>query len=151
MEKNISLETDPYEQAINMADIARVYFYMGKPNLGRQKFDEVLEFIQSKGIETSSYLLFYDGLAYLYADEIEKAIERFDEGFLLDPDQNFSLYGQIYKSIFLNDRPKAMELIRTNFWDEKITISPKKSVTFTENPCARIKKTQKLSLDRRFM
>ena len=112
MEKNISLETDPYEQAINMADIARVYFYMGKPELGRQKFDNVLEFIQSKGIETSSYLLFYDGLAYLYVDEIEKAIERFDEGFLLDPDQNFSLYGQIYKSIFLNDRPKAMELIR---------------------------------------
>ena len=119
MEKNISLETDPYEQAINMADIARVYFYMGKPDLGRQKFDEVLEFIQSKGIETSSYLLFYDGLAYLYADEIEKAIERFDEGFLLDPDQNFSLYGQIYKSIFLNDRPKAMELIRKL---DKITI-----------------------------
>ena len=119
MEKNISLETDPYEQAINMADIARVYFYMGKPDLGRQKFDEVLEFIQSKGIETSSYLLFYDGLAYLYADEIEKAIKRFDEGFLLDPDQNFSLYGQIYKSIFLNDRPKAMELIRKL---DKITI-----------------------------
>ena len=119
MEKNISLETDPYEQAINMADIARVYFYMGKPDLGRQKFDEVLEFIESKGIETSSYLLFYDGLAYLYVGEIEKAIERFDEGFLLDPEQNFSLYGQIYKSIFLKDRSKAMELIRKL---DKITI-----------------------------
>ena len=119
MEKNISLETDPYEQAINMADIARVYFYMGKPDLGRQKFDEVLEFIESKGIETSSYLLFYDGLAYLYVGEIEKAIERFDEGFLLDPEQNFSLYGQIYKSIFLKDRSKAMALIRKL---DKITI-----------------------------
>ena len=119
MEKNISLETDPYEQAINMADIARVYFYMGKPDLGRQKFDEVLEFIESKGIETSSYLLFYDGLAYLYVGEIDKAIERFDEGFLLDPEQNFSLYGQIYKSIFLKDRSKAMELIRKL---DKITI-----------------------------
>ena len=119
MEKNISLETDPYEQAINMADIARVYFYMGKPDLGRQKFDEVLEFIASKGIETSSYLLFYDGLAYLYVGEIDKAIERFDEGFLLDPEQNFSLYGQIYKSIFLKDRSKAMELIRKL---DKITI-----------------------------
>ena len=119
MEKNISLETDPYEQAINMADIARVYFYMGKPDLGRQKFDEVLEFIESKGIETSSYLLFYDGLAYLYVGEIEKAIERFDQGFMLDPEQNFSLYGQIYKSIFLKDRSKAMELIRKL---DKITI-----------------------------
>ena len=112
MEKNISLETDPYEKALFLADIARAYFYTGKTELGRQKFDEVLKFIESEGIETSAYLLFYDGLAYLYADEVEKAVDKFDEGYLLDPNQNFSLYGQIYKFIFLKEREKAMKLIR---------------------------------------
>ena len=119
MEKNISLESDPYEKAMFLADIARAYFYMGKTESGRRKFDEVLEFIQSEGIETSAYLLFYDGLAYLYAGQIEKAIEKFDEGYLLDPNQNFSLYGQIYKFIFLKNRTKAMELIKEL---DKITI-----------------------------
>ena len=60
MEKNISLESDPYEKAMFLADIARAYFYMGKTESGRRKFDEVLEFIQSEGIETSAYLLFAD-------------------------------------------------------------------------------------------
>tara|TARA_Y100000590_G_C15569314_1_gene957928 strand:+ start:1 stop:1197 length:1197 start_codon:yes stop_codon:yes gene_type:complete len=119
MEKNISLESDPYEKAMFIADVARGYFYMGEPKLGRKKFDEVLEFIKSEGIETSAYLLFYDGLAYLYDDQIEKAIDKFDEGYLLDPNQNFSLYGQIYKSIFLKDRTKAIELINEL---DKITV-----------------------------
>ena len=102
-----------------IADVARGYFYMGEPKLGRKKFDEVLEFIKSEGIETSAYLLFYDGLAYLYDDQIEKAIDKFDEGYLLDPNQNFSLYGQIYKSIFIKDRTKAIELINNL---DKITV-----------------------------
>jgi len=119
MEKNISLESDPYEKAMFIADVARGYFYMGEPKLGRKKFDEVLEFIKSEGIETSAYLLFYDGLAYLYDDQIEKAIDKFDEGYLLDPNQNFSLYGQIYKSIFIKDRTKAIELINKL---DKITV-----------------------------
>ena len=119
MEKNISLESDPYEKAMFIADVARGYFYMGEPKLGRKKFNEVLEFIKSEGIETSAYLLFYDGLAYLYDDQIEKAIDKFDEGYLLDPNQNFSLYGQIYKSIFIKDRTKAIELINQL---DKITV-----------------------------
>ena len=119
MEKNISLESDPYEKAMFIADVARGYFYMGEPKLGRKKFDEVLKFIKSEGIETSAYLLFYDGLAYLYDDQIEKAIDKFDEGYLLDPNQNFSLYGQIYKSIFIKDRTKAIELINKL---DKITV-----------------------------
>jgi len=119
MEKNISLESDPYEKAMFIADVARGYFYMGEPKLGRKKFDEVLEFIKYEGIETSAYLLFYDGLAYLYDDQIEKAIDKFDEGYLLDPNQNFSLYGQIYKSIFIKDRTKAIELINKL---DKITV-----------------------------
>ena len=119
MEKNISLESDPYEKAMFIADVARGYFYMGEPKLGRKKFNEVLEFIKSEGIETSAYLLFYDGLAYLYDDQIEKAIDKFDEGYLLDPNQNFSLYGQIYKSIFIKDRTKAIELINKL---DKITV-----------------------------
>jgi len=119
IENNILLEDDPYEQAIAWNDIARAYFYMGDLKMGRSKFDDVLNYIDSEGIETSSYLIFYDGLAHLYIGDVEKAISRFDECYMLDPDQIFSTYGQIYKFIFSNQRNKALELIKQL---EKMTV-----------------------------
>ena len=120
IKKDNQIEPDPYNVARNLSNIARAYFYMGDVELGRKKFDDVLKYIQDEGIETSSYLLFYDGLAHLYSGNTDKAIKKFDECNTLDPAQIFSKYGQIYKYIFLNQRSRAIDLINEL---EKMTVN----------------------------
>ena len=112
-QKAMLAEFDPYEQILNMNEIARVYFYKGDLMMGREKFDELVNYINSEDIEMPSYIMFYDGMANLYMGENEKAFQIFDLLSKLDSNQIFSKYGQIYKNIILGKKSKALNLINS--------------------------------------
>jgi tetratricopeptide (TPR) repeat protein len=110
-DKSVQLEFDSYEKTRLLNDIARGYFYLGDSELGRRKFDDLINFMKEEEIEIPSYLIFYDGMWDLYVNNNQSAYDKFDILMELDPTQIFSKYGQVYKNILQGNRSKALKII----------------------------------------
>ncbi len=91
---------------------SRGFLYEGNYTRSREIMDETIKYANAKGIELSSYHLFYDGIDYLYNGDKKNAFRRFDETYEIDPLHIFAQYGQIYKLLSLGEDKQALSFIR---------------------------------------
>jgi|GEM_PF-2433092 len=90
--------------------IIKSQIYKGDYHAARKSYDKVITYLQTMQQSADEKKLFYNGVIYLYSEDIERAIAYFDSAMSVDNTSVWSVFGQAYKEAILANNGRVLEI-----------------------------------------